>query len=105
MLCQWALAEPIGVRGLIGTENLSNGKEANVYTANENGEIQKVYTDPHTGCPVKKQIFKEENGNLQLIDEKTLEYKLVDNTTAIFEPNAVLQEIKAPVVDNSVGKG
>jgi DNA-binding PadR family transcriptional regulator len=88
-----------------GTENLSNGKEANVYTANENGEIQKVYTDPNTGYPIKKQIFKEENGNLQLIDEKTLEYKLVDNTTSIFEPNATLQEIKAPVVDNNVGKG
>lgn len=88
-----------------GTEKLSSEKVANVYTANYNGEIQKVYTDPDTGYPVKKQIFKEGNGNLQLIDEKTQEYKLVQNTTSIFKPNATMQEIKAPVVDNNIGKG
>lgn len=87
-----------------GKKKLVDGREVRVIESSFEGLTEVVYVDA-TDFPIKREFFKNENGQLKLLEERTEEYKKISSQSGeIFEYNGPeVKEIPAPVGEN--GKG
>ncbi|HBC93350.1 MAG TPA: hypothetical protein DCZ10_10765 [Pelotomaculum sp.] len=84
-----------------------NGKEVKKITTSHGDTTTIIYVDQLTGYPVKREIHKNEKGNLTLMVDTVEEYqKISDESGNIFEcENVELKEITSPGIDGDVNPG
>ncbi|PKM47639.1 MAG: hypothetical protein CVV03_02590 [Firmicutes bacterium HGW-Firmicutes-8] len=90
-----------------GNEVLSNGTKVKKLTATVGEYKEVVYVDETTELPIKREVFKNNKDTSELMEERTEEYKKIENTSGkLFEYDiSGLKDIPAPVVDDNPGEG